>query len=477
MPSGFDDRSSSGCQEASKTPAQCLYLADPYRLAVLGIKIIAQASIESSSSSGSSSSNNGPRLSANPASHEAIPTSPSFGPASKLATTTTAAPPPSSFKSPNIRSGSGGSRGSSRPRSLELGHQAKEAILDIGRGVNHGWKNLSKSDLYADSNDATTNSASSHLTRSTSQSSNLSHYITPSNSTIQVKQENHARQVYNLRPDSLTFAAGPSAPLASTSIGLQVSSRMEVSKSNLTHESTKLQWENMGFTRTEFVRDAGPSAQGNGRAGVFSAIRKGDIDSGASEDGNDDSEEESEEEGDYQDEALDARHLLLKVSPPLQYLRRQDSSMSNWKESSSIVVKARLRLDSRQHHQQQQQLTVPFRASPAGPRTPRAKQDDQRGTKSRADIVFVSTHSSRKLFDAVESTRLNQDGTRYVGPVSTSDAARLEGIDWVPITERRSGSELVNFEWKWKEIGRNSTFQRDVFGEKAVTCACAVSVC
>jgi hypothetical protein len=471
-------------QEAINTPAQCLYLADPHRLAVLEIKIIAQASIEAIQTGGSRSNN---QIQPN-FTNESLPSSPN-----PLASTTggkssssssaafTSNAPPSSYKSPNpttassTSSNTNGRTPRSRPRSVELGARAKEAFMDLGRGISYGFRNLSKSDLTDPSESSQQSSSRSQddrpVRRGSRSSSSSSQAVTlPVLSDVKAEQqmsEKHARRIYSLRPQSLDLEE---IQLSSTAVGVRISSRMEASLALPVFDSSKIRWERLGSTRTEFAR--GDEAQiGNShneakRAGIFSAIQKDELGSEASDDDSESEQGSEAETGEVEGNVLsEALQLLLKVVPPFQYLRLQNSSGSN-RESTNVILKARLRLGANSTPRNQQ------RVIPAGPRMLRSGSDENR-TKMSSSIVFVSASSSRKLFEAVDASKLHRDGKKFNGPLSSADAARLEGIEWVPVDEGSVSSDVVHFEWKWKELGRGSAIQKDLLGEKNVKCACA----
>lgn len=467
--------------EASNTPAQCLYLADPYRLAVLGIKITAQASLE------------GARLAIGTALHVA-PVQGDMAASPQKASSSLAAPtaPPSSYRDPGTSSSSsstpshvaysGGVR--SRPRSAELGARAKEAFLDLGRGVSNGLRNLSKSDItdMSEGPSQTARTTDDRLVRRGSKSGNSSAHAVPISSPLldsRVENERgdaHARQIFNLRPHSLTFGGpGPSAQLASTAVGLHFSSRIEASLPLPTSGSNKPHWERLGCTQTEFVRDieAQPSSGlgAVGRAGVFSAVRHGDLDSEASDDDNSSEDDELDAgmtSSGHCAAAFDPLGLLLKVTPPLQYLRQHKSS-GGLRESTSITIKARLRLGLRQSAEAVPHPPRVAQSTATSP--PMSRTVGRPSSASPARVIFVSAYSSKKLFEAVESSRMHHNGAKFSGPLSSADAARLEGIEWVPVEE--ADSCVVDFEWKWKEIGRGSAIRKDVLGERNVKCVCA----
>lgn len=487
-----EERCNVSVQEASNTSSQCLYLADPFRLAILDIKIIAQASIEGIQSSRGSSSilynnnNQHTPLSVN----DSLPNSPNlqhhFNSGKASSSTNTSNAPPSSYKSVNPAHSSSSTSSTSyvnrtprsRPRSVEIGYRAKEALMDIGRGFSYGLRNLSKSDL-ADANESPMppqgKSTDDHIARKVSRSSTRSQGVTlPSATEARLpeldKGERHARQIYTLRPHSLTFGPGPSAQLANNSVGLQVTSRLEGSLPIPASESAKLQWERLGHTRLEFVTDDEThpnSISGQaGRAGVFSAIQKEELGSEASDDetDNDGASETEFATSTSAKTSSDALQLLLRVAPPFQYLRHQGSTDSV-RESTSVTLKIHLRLPA---------SPSVSRIAPNGPRMLRSGSESS-GTGKESRIVFVSASSSRKLFEAVETSRLHRDGRKSTGPLSSPDAARLEGINWVSVEEAKAGSDVVNFEWNWKEMGRGSAFQKDLLGKRNVKCACAVS--
>jgi hypothetical protein len=394
---GVED--TSGSIAASNTPSQCLYLADPSRFQVLDIKIIAQASIEQSSS--------GSRLSGG-ASYDSA-TSPSK-----------ASFPPSSYKSPI--------KGSS------------PLIQNVTRSSR---PNRNRTDPGDDIDEAAS-SFNSYLRRTTSHSSaSSSSSVTPSRNEQDAKAI-HARRVYSLH-SRRTSTAG--------SIPLNVSSSLEVSCSD--------SWERLGSTQIEYVKEDEEDEEevaSNGRAGVFSAAS----------DGESDDEKACERK---QSKSHSGDQLLLKVSPPMQYLRQKTSTSCGIKKSS-IFIKADLQI----RPSNTAKTSRNTRTSPAGPRTPRIGTISHDSGKP-SSIVFVSTDSSQKLFEAVDSTLLRRDGKGFSGPLSSPEAARLEGIDWTSLAEVGRGPlNSSNFEWKWKLLQRGDAIHSDMLGKKSINCACAVSV-
>ncbi|UZJ54973.1 hypothetical protein CBS101457_004293 [Exobasidium rhododendri] len=481
------DRRNNNVLEALSTPAHCLYLADPSRLSVLDIEIIAQATVqEVPQQRGTVYHDQSKSISAN------APNTSSFqymADSKGLTSSSSNHAPPSSYKSPpNLPSPSSTSTSPkfqqaqirSRPRSLELGARAKDAILDIGRGFSYGLRNSSKSDLVESSESllppgkTTDDRQRRRGSRSSASSQAIAWPLLHDTRLKADTRERHARQICSVQPQSLHYGPRSSALSNSTSVTLRHSSVLEISAQRHEFGTVETQWEHLGRTETEFAKTAERQVHGISgeakRAGIFSAVQKEDLGSEASDDGSDDEGEEGLVAYDPVENAapdFSTEQMLLKVTPPLRLLRQRigaSLSTNTSSETTQIFVKVRLEVPATEE-------SLPLDTKSAvysGVRFFKA-----RGNEGRSRIVFVSASSSGKLFEAVGNSKINSDGSMFTGPLSGRDAARLEGIHWVVLDDERMKAKPVQFEWKWEELARGSIMQADLLGERTVKCACA----
>lgn len=489
-----------------------ILLNDPSQLSILGIRIAAQCTFEESQRS-SQKATSTPRAQSDTQSQprttsqfkrEDEASSTVSGITASSSSKTSTAFPPSSFKDPLAGKDQIKSR---RPRSAEIGAKAKGAMIDLGRKGLYGLRNLSRSDVSQvrdqhqmviapsmnDTDDLIAISTSNGSIASgeqqrrssnhsivesvTSKAQSLTSNSQPFPSMNNTEQETiratcvrsilRVRRTYRLRPCSMTY--GREQPASSQAVPISIINRVEARAASIGGEDSG--WERLENAPTEFMVDAEQestsSLSNEGRAGHFHTIE-----SRNTSENQDTSDYDCTQDSWVNESAGEMNKLLLKVVSPVETFSRiagSERMAFGWKDE--VVLKIRLQFRSQNITTSMTPLSPSLsnRAIPAGPRRPRSSSLTSESNAEK-QLVFLSCNSAKKLCEAIEASRIRQNG--LIGPLSSQSSAKLEGIDWVPV-QKSTTSKPTDFEWSWKDSSNKQQGTMQESGETAVKCACA----
>lgn len=501
-----------------------ILLNDPSQLSILGIRIAAQCTFEelqrsqktnstprapSSIDQTNQSTSTRSRTTSQAKREDEASSTISAITASSSSKTNTAFPP-SSFKDPMAGKEQIKSR---RPRSVEIGAKAKGAMIDLGRKGLYGLRNLSRSDVSQtrdqnqmviapsmnDTDDliaiSTSNGsiageqrrASSHsiVDSITSKPQSLCSNSQPFPSMDNTEQETiraatsvrsilRVRRTYRLRPCSMTY--GRESPASSQAVPISIINRVEARTASIGGEDSG--WERLESAPTEFMGDAeqelSSSLSNEGRAGHFHTIESRNA--SENQDSSDyDYTQDSWVNDTTMESAGEMNKLLLKVISPTETFARiagAERMACGWKDEVVLKIRLQIKLHSPSTKITPLSPSLSNRAIPAGPRRPRSSSLTSESTADK-EVIFLSCDSAQKLCEAVESSRIRQNGLN--GPLSSHSSAKLEGIDWVPV-QKSTCLKPTDFEWTWKDPCNGQQVSNQESGERTVKCACAFVV-
>ncbi|PWN32871.1 uncharacterized protein FA14DRAFT_174545 [Meira miltonrushii] len=499
-----------------------ILLNDPSQLSILGIRIAAQCTFEELQRSRKISSTPRARSSidhanqstssrsrtTSQAKREDEASSTISGITASSSSKTNTACPPSSFRDPMAGKEQVKSR---RPRSVEIGAKAKGAMIDLGRKGLYGLRNLSRSDVSQtrdqhqmviapsmnDTDDliaiSTSNGsiageqrrASSHsiVESTTSKSQSICSNSQPFPSMDNTEQETiraaatsvrsilRVRRTYRLRPCSMTY--GRESPASSQTVPISIINRVEARSASIGGEDSG--WERLESAPTEYMGDAEQEFSNEGRAGHFHTIESRNTSENQDVSGDYDYTQDSWVNDSTMESAGEMNKLLLKVVSPIETFARiagAERMAFGWKDEVILKIRLQIKLHSPSNSMTPLSPSLSNRAIPAGPRRPRSSSLTSESTAEK-QVIFLSCNSAQKLCEAIESSRIRQNGLN--GPLSSQSSAKLEGIDWVPV-QKSTTSKPTDFEWSWKDTANGQEVKIQESGENAVKCACAFVV-
>ncbi|MCO5584952.1 hypothetical protein L7F22_038884 [Adiantum nelumboides] len=280
------------------------------------------------------------------------------------------------------------------------------------------------------------------------------------------------RRTYRLRPCSMTY--GRESPASSQAVPISIINRVEARSASIGGEDSG--WERLESAPTEFMMDAEQeftsTLSNEGRAGHFHTIESRDTSEGQ-ETSDYDYTQDSWVNDSNMNSTGEMNKLLLKVTSPFETFARiagSERMACGWKDEVVLKIRLQHKLNNSSTNMTPLSPSLSNRATPAGPRKPRSSSLTSESNVGK-QLLFLSCNSAKKLCEAIEASRIRQNG--LIGPLSSHSSAKLEGIDWVPV-QTSTTSKPTDFEWSWRDTSNGQQAKMQVeSGENAVKCACA----